>query len=177
MQPEAAAALVERVGDDYFLLSCEVEKLAAASGYSTIDVALVGQMGVQNIDADVFELVRLATARNRGQAFSKLNQLLELQNEPIAIAAALAGSYLDLYRVKCGQASGRNFTAVHKDFGYRGSDWRLKKSAEAAARYSKRQLGKILKILLSLDEKLKSSPADRTVLLQTALSEILEVRP
>lgn len=177
MQPDAAAALVEKAGTDYFLLACEVDKLAAAGHYEEIDVQLVQEMGVQNIEADVFELVRLTTARNRPKAFAKLAQLLDLQNEPIAIAAALASSYLDLYRVKCGQVSGHNYAAVHKDFGYRGSDWRLKRSAETAARYTLRQLERILEILLALDEKLKSSPADRTVLLQAALSEILEVRP
>lgn len=173
----AAAALVERAGTDYFFLQCEVEKLAAASGYTAIDTGLVNRMGAQNIEADVFELVRLVTSRSRAQAFAKLAQLLDQQNEPIAIAAALASSYLDLYRVKCGQETGRSYTAVHKDFAYKGSDWRLKRAAGTASRYSRRQLERCLEILLALDEKLKSSPADRTVLLQTALSELMEVRP
>lgn len=175
--PAAAAdALVERAGTDYFLLECEVQKLAAASGYGVITPELVGEMGVQNIEADVFELVRLATAKNKAKAFAKLRQLLDLQNEPIAIAAALSGSYLDLYRVKCGQEAHKNYSVVHKEFGYRGSDWRLKKAAETAGKYSKKQLGHILEILLDLDAQLKSSPADRAVLLQTALCEVLEAR-
>lgn len=174
MSPAAAAALVERSGTDYFLLSCEVEKLAAASGYGVIAPELVSAMGTQNIEADVFELVRLVTAQNRSKAFAKLNQLLELQNEPIAIAAALAGSFIDMYRVKVGAATHHNIAAVQKDFGYRGSDWRLRKSGESAARYTKAQLEAILNILQELDRLLKSSAADRAVLLQTALAEILQ---
>lgn len=61
-------------------------------------------------------MVRLVTARNKTRAMAKLSQLLELQNEPIAIAAALSGSFVDMYRVKCGAAAHRNYAAVHKDF-------------------------------------------------------------
>ncbi len=71
-------------------------------------------------------MVRLVTARNKTRAMAKLSQLLELQNEPIAIAAALSGSFVDMYRVKCGAAAHRNYAAVHKDFSYRGSDYRLR---------------------------------------------------
>lgn len=175
MSPAAATALVERSGTDLFLLSCEVEKLAAASGYGAITPELVSAMGTQNIEADVFELVRLVTAQNSSKAFSKLQQLLELQNEPIAIAAALSGAFIDMYRVKVGAATHHNIAAVQKDFGYRGSDWRLRKSGESAARYSQKQLETILEALRRLDRLLKSSAADRAVLLQTTLAEILQV--
>ena len=173
LPPDAAAALLERCGTDLFLLESEISKLAAASGYHTISAQLVSEMSTQNIEADVFELVRFVQAQNKARAFLKLQQLLELQNEPIAIAAALAGSFIDMYRVKCGAATHHNYAAVHKDFGYRGGDWRLRKAGEAASRYSRAQLEEILRILLRLDAKLKSSAADKSVLLQTALCEML----
>ena len=120
-------------------------------------------------------MMRFVTAKNKQYAFQKLNQLLELQNEPIAIAAALSGSFIDMYRVKCGAASRKNYAAVHKDFGYRGSDYRLRKSGETASRYTLAQLAAILELLERLDAALKSSAADKSVLLQTALCEIMQV--
>ncbi|MEG1069678.1 MAG: DNA polymerase III subunit delta [Ruthenibacterium sp.] len=175
LSPAGATALIERCGMDYFLLENEIAKLAAACDYGEITPQWIAKLGTQNIEADVFEMVRFVTAKQPARALDKLRQLLDLQNEPIAIAAALAGSFVDMYRVKCGSAAKRNYTAVFKDFSYRGSDYRLKKSTETAAPYTKEQLESILQILLTLDTKLKSSAASGTVLLQTALCEIMAI--
>ena len=61
---------------------------------------------------------------------------------------------------------------VMKDFAYRGSDWRLRKAGESAAKYTRTQLEHILTILTRLDAALKSSAADGAALLETALCEI-----
>lgn len=173
-EPGADTALLERCGTDLFLLENETAKLAAAIGYGVITQELVSAMGTRNIEADVFEMVRFVTAKNKVRALLKLRQLLELQNEPIAIAAALSGAFIDMYRVKLGAASHKNIAAVQKDFGYRGSDYRLRKAGENAAHYTLAQLEKILVLLEKLDTALKSSAADRTALLQAALCEILQ---
>ena len=76
---------------------------------------------------------------------------------------------------RCGAAAHRNYAAVHKDFSYRGSDYRLRKSGETASHYSRAQLEHILSVLLGLDAALKSSAADGTVLLQTALCEVMQI--
>ena len=168
----AAAALLERCGEDLCLLENEVDKLAAAAGYRTITPALVAGMGVLNLEADVFEMVRMVTARNAAAACKKLRALLRLGQEPIAVTAALIGSYVDLYRVKLGQQKKKSYSAVFKDFGYKGSDYRLKRSAQTAAGYTLEQLDGCLRILLELDSALKSSPADPAALLEAALCSL-----
>ena len=77
-------------------------------------------------------MIRMTYRQNATGACKKLQTLLRLQQEPIAITAAMIGSYVDLYRVKLGAAKRKNYNAVHKDFGYKGSDYRLKRSAETA---------------------------------------------
>ena len=175
LSPSAATVLVERCGKDYYTLENEIAKLAAAVNYGEITRQVITEFGTQNIEADVFEMVRFVTAKHTARALEKLQQLLEMQNEPIAITAALLGAFVDMLRVKCGAEKKRNYATVYKDFGYRGSDYRLKKSAEAAAPYTKQQLMKILKTLCTLDAKLKSSAASGTVLLQAALCEIAQI--
>lgn len=172
LSENAAAALLERCGQDLFLLENEVDKLAAASGYTEITPTLVAELGTQNLEADVFEMVRHVTGKNAGKACEKLDTLLRLQNDPIAITAALIGSYVDMYRVKAGQQQKKPYGQVHKDFGYKGSDYRLKKSGETAVRYTQKQLAQCLDILLELDKSLKGSPVDGAVLLQTALCRL-----
>lgn len=172
LSENAAGVLLERCGQDLFALENEVDKLAAASGYTEITPGLVAEMATQNLEADVFDMVRLITGKNAAKACEKLATLLRLQNDPIAITAALIGSYVDLYRVKCGQQEKKPYTQVHKDFGYKGSDYRLKKSQETAARYSLEQLGRCLDILQELDAGLKGNPMDPAIQLQTALCRL-----
>ena len=168
----AGAALLERCGEDPYLLENEVDKLSAAAGYRTITPALVAEMGVVSLEADVFEMVRLVTARSTAAACKKLHILLRLGQEPIAITAALIGSYVDLYRVKLGQQHKKSCSAVFKDFGYKGSDYRLKRSAQTAAGYTLPQLKACLDILLELDKNLKGQPVSPQILLETALCRL-----
>lgn len=168
----AAAALLERCGEDPFLLENEVDKLCALSGYQTVTAAMVAEMGTVSLEADVFEMIRMITAKNATGACKKLQTLLRLQQEPIAITAAMIGSYVDLYRVKLGAAKRKNYSTVFKDFGYKGSDFRLKRSAETAAHYTLSQIEKCLQILLELDQSLKSQPTEDQTLLEMALCRL-----
>ena len=61
---------------------------------------MVAEMGTVSLEADVFEMIRMITAKNATGACKKLQTLLRLQQEPIAITGAMIGSYVDLYRVK-----------------------------------------------------------------------------
>ena len=168
----AAAALLERCGEDPFLLENEVDKLCALSGYQTVTAAMVAEMGTVSLEADVFEMIRMITAKNATGACKKLQTLLRLQQEPIAITAAMIGSYVDLYRVKLGAVRRKNYSTVFKDFGYRGSDYRLKRSAEPADHYTLPQLEACMQVLLELDKSLKSQPVDDGVLMETALCRL-----
>lgn len=168
----AAAALLERCGEDPFLLENEVDKLCALAGYQTVTASMVAEMGTVSLDADVFEMIRMITAKNATGACKKLQTLLRLQQEPIAITAAMIGSYVDLYRVKLGAAKRKNYSTVFKEFGYKGSDYRLKRSAETASHYTFGQLEACLQVLLELDKSLKSQPVEDGVLLETALCRL-----
>lgn len=170
----AAHALVERCGTDMYLLETEVDKLAAASNYGTITPELIEKMATQTIDAKVYELTDLVVAGKQAQALAKLQQLFDLQNTPISITAALAAVFVDLYRIKCAVLSRRSTDAVRKDFGYRGSPYRLRKMEGTAAQYTRSQLEYAIAVLEELDHALKSSGADKTVLLQVALCEIMQ---
>ena len=51
----ALTALLERCGEDPYLLENEVDKLAALSGYQTITPAMVAEAGVGSLEAGVRE--------------------------------------------------------------------------------------------------------------------------
>lgn len=171
---DAAEALLDRAGEDHYLLENEVAKLAACCGYGTITEVAVTQWATHNIEADVFELARMITGGQQAAAYAKLDELLWLRHEPIAIAAALAGSYVDMYRVRIGADARQSTQAVFREMGYRGSDYRLKKAGESARRYSPRRLEACILCLAKLDRDLKSSALpDKTVLLQATVGQLL----
>lgn len=68
--PGAEAALLDRCGDDQFLLQNEIAKLAALSGYTTITTQMIQQLGTVTLDADTFDMVKLVAAGNTRQALA-----------------------------------------------------------------------------------------------------------
>ena len=168
--PGADKLLLDRCGEDQFLLQNEVEKLAALADYGTVTEEMVRQLGTVTLDADTFDMVRLVTAGRAGQAVQKLNTLLALQNDPILIAGALVANYIDLYRVVLAHRSRRPAGDLTKDFGYNG--YRLKRIEESTRNLHKSQLEESLRILQELDLDLKSSKLPEALLLQTAVCRL-----
>ncbi len=172
---KVAAALIERCGTSLSLLENEVDKVCALAHYQTVTAEMVAEIGTQSLEADVFDMIRMMTAKNTTGACKKLHTLLRLQQEPIAITAALIGSYTDLYRVKAGQASGRNYSVVFKEYGYKGKDYRLKKAMETANRYNLAQLERCILLLVETDQILKSQPIQDSVVLEMTLCRLASV--
>ena len=167
----AAAALLERCGEDPFLLENEVDKLCALSGYQTVTAAMVADMGTVSLEADVFEMIRMITA--------KTPPVPARIADPSAPAAGAHCHHSGHDRQLCGPVPGqagrgpqKNYSTVFKDFGYKGSDYRLKRSAETASHYTLGQIEACLQVLLELDQSLKSQPVEEQILLETALCRL-----
>lgn len=172
-EPGAESELLDRCGEDQFLLQNEIAKLAALSDYGTITKPMIQQLGTVTLEADTFEMVELVVTGRTAQAQQRLKTLLQLQNDPILITGALIGNYIDLYRVWQGKRSRRSLADVAKDFGYGGKwSYRLGKTEKTAARFKRHQLEQCLCILQKLDLDLKSSKLDADLLMQKALCEL-----
>ena len=173
--PGAAEALLERCGDELTLLRNETEKLAAFSDYGTIGREAVAALGSVTLEADTFDMVRMVSAGSTAQALQKLGVLLAMQNEPLAIAGALTGNYLDIYRALLARQSRRPLAQLAKDFGYTGRwSYRLENADRTAARCTRPQLERCLRILQRLDLDLKRSRLGADVLLQKAVCELAQ---
>ncbi|MGD9560324.1 MAG: DNA polymerase III subunit delta [Oscillospiraceae bacterium] len=174
--PRAAEALLERAGEDRHLLQNEVAKLAAFVNYQTITEEDVHRWATRNIEADVFELLRLVTAGKKAAVFQKLDELFSLRHEPVAISAALAGSYVDMLRVRIAESCGKSASQLAADYGYTGSPYRLQKAKQNAAPLSTAELQAAVLLLAKLDVDLKSNPLpDKGMLLQAALGNLMQL--
>ena len=173
ISPQVATELIEVCGSDLLKLETEIQKLSAVSGYTEITQEHIRKISSKNITADAFEMIRHITNKNTKMAFGKLSELIYLQNQPIAITAAISSSFIDMYRVKCGANNGINYSKVFKDMNYKGSDYRLKMSLQNANKYTLQQLSTAIQILKQLDLDLKSSPVDNIVLLETTIAQLI----
>ena len=171
--PGVEGMLLDRCGEDQFLLQNEIEKLAALANYGEITAAMVQSLGVVTLDADTFDMVKLVCSGSTRQALQKLNTLLELQNDPILITGALISNYLDIYRSFLAKKSRRSLSDVAKDFAYTGKwNYRLSNAEQTAARFDRRRLEKSLRVLQTLDLDLKRSRLDAKLLMQKAVCEL-----
>lgn len=173
LEPETARYFIRSCGNDMQTLLSELEKLSAYRRGETITKADIDELAVKSIAANVFQLSRLIWAGNGDKAFSLLRDLFSQRAEPVQILAALAGSYVDLYRAKAAMAAGMQPSAVAGDFGYRGMEFRLRNAAAPASKMTLTNLRGCLEQLLDTDLKLKSSPADGQVLLEKLVAELL----
>ncbi len=179
IEPQAIDLLITKFDRDIILLEKEIEKVAAYSDYSKITVEDVEAISTTVLSADIFSLVNLLVSGNSRECFSRLSILLEQGNEPIAILAAITGSFFDMYSVGVGYAAGKKHGEVFKELGYKGNDYRLKKALEVSSRLKRGKLSKILRLLLEADIKLKSTSAERDTTLYRYLigvSNIIEAR-
>lgn len=171
--PGAEAMLLDRCGEDQFLLRSEIEKLAALANYGTITTDMIEKLGTVTLDADTFDMVKLVAAGRTRQALEKLQTLLELQNDPVLITGALIGNYLDVYRAFLTKKSRRQLGDMAKDFGYTGKwNYRLGNAEQTAMRYDRARLEQSLRVLQKLDTDLKGSRLNADLLLQKALCEL-----
>ena len=158
--PGAEAMLLDRCGEDQFLLHSEIEKLAALADYGTITPAMIQQLGTVTLDADTFDMVRLVSegADPDRRWDEATGTLLELQNDPILITGALifqlsgcvprlSGPEKPPVRCRAGQGF-----RLHRQWNYR-----LNNADQAAARYDRRRIERSLQVLQQLDLDLKGS--------------------
>lgn len=95
----AATALLERCGEDPFLLENEVDKLCALSGYQTVSASMVAEMGTVSLEADVFEMIRMITAKTPPEPAKAA--------DPAAAAAGAHCHYSGHDRQLCGPVPGK----------------------------------------------------------------------
>ncbi len=175
-EPGAAEALLNRAGEDRVLLKNETAKLAAMAGYGEITRRSVERYGTASVEANVFDLISLLTMGSRRRVFEKLAELEQLRYEPIAVSAALAGSYVDMLRVRLGAEQRKAYDVVFKEMGYIGNSWRLKKAKENAARYRTADIGACVALLARLDAELKRSALqNKGILLQAAVEGLIQI--
>lgn len=168
--------LVETVGDDLYQLLSETEKLTAYCAGAEVTRQAVDKLCTRSLDSNAFDVTKALVAGNSDRAFSALNELFALREEPIKILGAIVMTYTDMYRVKVAVQKTGSYASLAETFScYKGKDFRLRNAAKNASSVSLEQLRQALDELNRADELLKTSKMDGKLVIEELIVRLLMI--
>ena len=169
----AAAALIEEVGNNLFALSSELDKLLTYVGdRGKIDVNDVAEIVGRSRSWDVWGLTAALGRREVHEALTIFERLLTDGEKPIAIVGSLNWQLRRLWEARrlldAGASDRQLMSRVKVGFRYLGP---LK---EGASRFAQTDLARLVRMLLKVDVKLKSTMLPEKLLIERFLVEACE---
>ena len=156
--------LIDITGGTMTALAGEIAKIAAYSGADTICKADIDAVTEPVLDAVVFQMTDQLGQGEYGAAFQKLQTLLKMQQEPIAILGAVGGHFRRLSTARTLLDAGRPAGELMKLCGM--PEYAARKTMEAARRFRPEFCRKAAELVLETDYKMKTSYDDQDRLLE-----------
>ena len=173
LTPSNASKIISMCGTDMTLLRNELHKLTAYANGSEITEDMIQLLVVKNTETRIFALSDCIMTGNFKGAYSQLAQLFEQNEKPEIILSTLGSVYIDMYRMRVANESGKTISDVSADFKYGKRDFVLKKANSNSKKYSTSALRKALDIIMQTDIKLKSTRNEPKILLETLITKLM----
>lgn len=167
-----ASHIFETCGDDLNALRCEIEKICAYAGSGRITREQIDAVAVKPLNASIYDLARAMTYGRLGDGLRILSELFYKKVEPVIILSALSGAFCDLYRAKAAQLSGAGQQQIVGDFHYLRREFRVKNALRDCRDADIQFLRRVLGLLMHTDGQIKSTGADRRIVIEQLLFEI-----
>ena len=152
---DLCAYLIDITGGTMTALSGEIDKICAYSGADEIRKSDIDAVTEPVLDAVVFQMTDLLSAGRYDQAFQKLQQLLKMQQEPLAILGAVGGHFRRISAARTLLDNGKSAYDLQKLCGI--PDYPARKPMEAARRFSSAFCQKAANLVLETDYQIKTS--------------------
>lgn len=171
----AAQLLAERCLCDTIMIANEIDKLCAYAGSSEITVDTIELLVAKQSDVTIFNLSDAVAAFNRKAAFDALNELFARNENPNGILKSISDSFVDMYRAAAAKKCGRTINDVMRDFDYKW-EFKVKNAFRNTSRMSMKRVRECMAILRDTAVKLNSTPIDKRVLIEEAITEMLMLK-
>lgn len=168
-----AKYLISLSGNDMKTLLNELDKLSYFCKDKEITRDIIDNMATKCLQARVYDLSKAVVACNTDAAYSVIDTLFDMKEDPIFILSVLAGVYVDMYRVKCAKAAGYSYDYVAKHYNYKGREFALRNASRDCAGLTEQQLRKSLDEIINTDVKLKSTATDKKLLLEELIAKLV----
>ena len=162
--PDLCAYLIDITGGTMTALSGEIAKIAAYSGAEHICKADIDAVTEPVMDAVVFQMTDLLSRGQYGKALQKLQTLLKMQQEPIAILGAIGGNFRRIATARTLMDNGRQAGELMKLCGM--ADYAARKTMDAARNFSPEFCATAARLVLETDYKMKTSFDEQERLLE-----------
>ncbi len=162
--------LIDITGGTMTALQGEIKKIAAFSGADTIVKSDIDAVTEPVLDAVVFQMTDLLGAGKYGEALRKLQTLLKMQEEPIAILGAVGGHFRRISVARTLMDCGKNADDLMRLTGLK--DYPARKTMTAARSFSAKFCRRAAELILETDYKMKTSFDDQERLLELLVLEL-----
>ena len=152
---DLCAYLIDITGGTMTALSGEIDKICAYSGADEIRKSDIDAVTEPVLDAVVFQMTDLLSAGRYDQAFQKLQQLLKMQQEPLAILGAVGGHFRRISAARTLLDNGKSAYDLQKLCGI--PDYPARKTMEAARRFSSAFCQNAANLVLGTDCQIETS--------------------
>lgn len=169
---DLCAYLIDITGGTMTALSGEIEKISAYSAAGEICRADIDAVTEPVLDAVVFQMTDLMSAGKYAEALGKLQQLLKMQQEPLAILGAVGGHFRRLGTARTLLDCGKSSQELQKLCGL--PDYPARKNMEAARRFSPKFFEKASQLILETDYQMKTSFDDPVRLLEMLILQLAQ---
>ena len=164
--------LIDITGGTMTALSGEIQKIVSYSGADEIKKSDIDAVTEPVLDAVVFQMTDLLSDGRYGPALEKLQQLLKMQQEPLAILGGIGGHFRRIAAARTLLDHGRNASELMKLYGI--PDYPARKTMEAARRFRPEFCAKAAELVLETDRKIKTSFDDPERLLELLILQLAQ---
>ena len=166
------AYLIDITGGTMTALAGEIDKICAYSGAEEIKKTDIDAVTEPVLDAVVFQMTDLLSDGRYDQALEKLQQLLKMQQEPLAILGAVGGHFRRIGAARTLLDHGKNATDLQRLCGL--PDYPARKTMEAARRFRPEFCARAAKLVLETDYQMKTSFDDNERLLELLILQLAQ---
>ena len=164
--------LIDITGGTMTALSGEIDKICAYSGADEIRKSDIDAVTEPVLDAVVFQMTDALSEGQYAEALLKLQQLLKMQQEPLAILGAVGGHFRRLSTARMLLDNGRSSAQLQKLYGI--PDYPARKTMEAARRFRPEFCRKAAELVLETDYRMKTSFDDSERLLELLILQLAQ---
>ena len=172
IDPNLCVYLIEITGGTMTALSGEIEKICAYSGRDEIVKADIDAVTEPVLDAVVFQMTDLLSDGMYAEALLKLQTLLKMQQEPLAILGAVGAHFRKLATARILTDNGRSASQLAKLYGI--PDFVAKRIMDSARRVKPRFCARAAELILETDYQMKTSFDDTERLLELLILRLAQ---
>lgn len=169
---ELCAYLIDVTGGTMTALNSEINKICAYSGAEEIRKSDIDAVTEPVLDAVVFQMTDLLSAGQYDKALEKLQQLLKMQQEPLAILGAIGGHFRRISAARTLLDHGKGAYELQKLCCI--PDYPARKTMEAARRCSQQFCRIAAELVLETDYRMKTSFDEQERLLELLILRLAQ---